>query len=98
MYFFIFFLIIANGLVTGFAEFKALTFQSTNGSKIAIYPEFCPFCSFSHCALQSKDGSCYQINNNKLIAITAIPLINPPIAMWCSPYSSAVGNNSSSDM
>lgn len=31
-------------------------------------------------------------------AITAMPAIRPPIAKWCSPYSSAVGNNSSSEM
>ena len=36
--------------------------------------------------------------SNKLKAIINMPKTNPPIAKWCSPYSSAVGNNSSSEI
>lgn len=37
-------------------------------------------------------------NSNKLIAITIMPAINPPMAKWCSPYSSAVGSSSSNEI
>lgn len=50
---------------------------------------------FLHC-LPSGDHD--QANRSRLSAMSIIPPITPPIAIWCSPYSSAVGNNSSSDM
>ncbi len=40
----------------------------------------------------------YQAKSRRLKAITIIPAMRPPMAIWCSPYASAVGNNSSRDM
>lgn len=34
----------------------------------------------------------------KLVAMIIMPPIRPPMAKWCSPYSSAVGKSSSRDM
>lgn len=39
-----------------------------------------------------------HMNNNRLTAMTSIPAITPHIATWCSPYSSAVGSNSSREI
>lgn len=38
------------------------------------------------------------MNSNRLNAMTIIPLINPYIDKWCSPYSRAAGNNLSNDI
>ncbi len=77
---------------------KQVIARSTELSALMLLPAIQGDHGLNYPLFPCKTIRAHQARRTRLNDITTMPAMTPPMATWCSPYFSAVGNNSSRDM
>ena len=77
---------------------QQVTARSTELPALMLLPAVQGDHGLNYPLFPDKTIRAHQARRTRLNDITTMPAMTPPMATWCSPYFSAVGNSSSREM